>query len=345
MEIAFDDRGLVPVVVQDWSTGEVLTLAYANAEAVQATRDTGELHLWSRSRDELWHKGATSGNTQARPRAAPRLRRRRAAGAGRARRPRLPHRRAHLLPQRRPRAARAARGAARARAHARATARATGPRAPTPSSCSTTRRCIGEKVMEEAEEVARAAREESDERVDDEAADVLYHLAVLLARPRALARRRRRRCSLAVAADSSLADARRSTRSARSRATTTSIPLRHTLHRRLRDAGQRVPEAARATPSSRRSCWSRPSAASRSAATRSSASGPARCSAGRWATRATRTRSPTQEVAAPTPRRRGPTRRRSPAARSASSATTSCARSRRRSASRTRTRSACPTWR
>src|SRR6478672_1710478 len=65
MEIAYDERGLVPVVVQDWNTGEVLTLAYANAEAVAKTRETGELHLWSRSRDELWHKGATSGNTQA----------------------------------------------------------------------------------------------------------------------------------------------------------------------------------------------------------------------------------------------------------------------------------------
>src|SRR5687767_2546611 len=65
MEIAYDERGLVPVVVQDWRTGEVLTLAYANDEAVRRTRETGELHLWSRSRDELWHKGATSGNTQA----------------------------------------------------------------------------------------------------------------------------------------------------------------------------------------------------------------------------------------------------------------------------------------
>ena len=64
MDIAFDERGLVPVVVQDWRTGEVLTLAYANREAVARTRDSGELHLWSRSRGELWHKGATSGNTQ-----------------------------------------------------------------------------------------------------------------------------------------------------------------------------------------------------------------------------------------------------------------------------------------
>src|SRR5947208_5799049 len=64
MEITFDAQGLVPVVVQDWRSGEVLTLAYANAEAVARTRETGELHLWSRSRNELWHKGATSGNVQ-----------------------------------------------------------------------------------------------------------------------------------------------------------------------------------------------------------------------------------------------------------------------------------------
>ena len=64
MEIAYDERGLVPVVVQDWRTGEVLTLAYANAEAVRRTRESGELHLWSRSRREHWHKGATSGNVQ-----------------------------------------------------------------------------------------------------------------------------------------------------------------------------------------------------------------------------------------------------------------------------------------
>src|SRR3977135_2490484 len=64
MEIRFDDRGLVPVVIQDWASGEVLTLASANSEAIDRTRETGELHLWSRSRNELWHKGATSGNVQ-----------------------------------------------------------------------------------------------------------------------------------------------------------------------------------------------------------------------------------------------------------------------------------------
>src|SRR5213595_2693104 len=63
-EISFDERGLVPCIVQDWRTGEVLTLAYMNAEALERTRATGETHFWSRSRGELWHKGETSGNVQ-----------------------------------------------------------------------------------------------------------------------------------------------------------------------------------------------------------------------------------------------------------------------------------------
>lgn len=62
--IHYDEKGLVPVVTQDASTGEVLTLAYANEEAVERTIETGEAHYYSRSRDELWHKGETSGNTQ-----------------------------------------------------------------------------------------------------------------------------------------------------------------------------------------------------------------------------------------------------------------------------------------
>ena len=63
-EISFDERGLVPCIVQDWRTGEVLTLAYMNEEALERTRATGETHFWSRSRSELWHKGETSGNVQ-----------------------------------------------------------------------------------------------------------------------------------------------------------------------------------------------------------------------------------------------------------------------------------------
>jgi phosphoribosyl-AMP cyclohydrolase / phosphoribosyl-ATP pyrophosphohydrolase len=63
-DIAFDENGLVPCVIQDWASGEVLTLAYMNAEALARTRETGEVHLYSRSRGEQWHKGATSGHTQ-----------------------------------------------------------------------------------------------------------------------------------------------------------------------------------------------------------------------------------------------------------------------------------------
>ena len=55
---------LTPAVIQDARTGEVLTLAYMSEESLQKTRETGETWLWSRSRNELWHKGATSGNTQ-----------------------------------------------------------------------------------------------------------------------------------------------------------------------------------------------------------------------------------------------------------------------------------------
>jgi phosphoribosyl-ATP pyrophosphohydrolase/phosphoribosyl-AMP cyclohydrolase len=177
--IAFDERGLVACVVQDWATGEVLTLAYMNREALERTRATGELHLFSRSRGELWHKGATSGNTQ-----AVRALRLDCDGdavlalvepAGPAchtgertcfhrgeLEPPAPH---EVLP-----------GLERTIA-ARAADRPEG---------SYTARLLadpsltGAKVTEEAEEVTRAAREETDARVAEEAADVLYHLAVLL---------------------------------------------------------------------------------------------------------------------------------------------------------------------
>jgi phosphoribosyl-ATP pyrophosphohydrolase/phosphoribosyl-AMP cyclohydrolase len=62
--VRFDEAGLVPVVAQDAATGDVLTLAYANREALEKTLATGEAHFYSRSRGELWRKGATSGNTQ-----------------------------------------------------------------------------------------------------------------------------------------------------------------------------------------------------------------------------------------------------------------------------------------
>src|SRR4051812_5278848 len=63
-ELAFGEDGLLPCVVQDWSTGEVLTVAYMNEEALARTRETGQTWFWSRSRQELWHKGETSGNVQ-----------------------------------------------------------------------------------------------------------------------------------------------------------------------------------------------------------------------------------------------------------------------------------------
>jgi phosphoribosyl-ATP pyrophosphohydrolase/phosphoribosyl-AMP cyclohydrolase len=63
-QIRFDERGMIPAIVQDARTGEVLTLAYMNADSLQKTLDTSETWFWSRSRSELWHKGATSGNVQ-----------------------------------------------------------------------------------------------------------------------------------------------------------------------------------------------------------------------------------------------------------------------------------------
>jgi phosphoribosyl-ATP pyrophosphohydrolase/phosphoribosyl-AMP cyclohydrolase len=181
VEIAYDERGLVPCVVQDWHTGEVLTLAYANAEAVARTRETGELHLWSRSRDELWHKGATSGNTQ-------RVMALRLDCDGDA-----------LLALVVP-AGPACHTGARTCFHESAGRDADAPfealpelertladrKAQRPPGSYTVQllddpQLNGAKVMEEAEEVTRAAREEVDDRVDEEAADVLYHLAVLLA--------------------------------------------------------------------------------------------------------------------------------------------------------------------
>lgn len=63
-QVRFDADGLVPAVVQDGRTGAVLMLAWMNADSVRLSLDRGETVFWSRSRHELWHKGATSGNTQ-----------------------------------------------------------------------------------------------------------------------------------------------------------------------------------------------------------------------------------------------------------------------------------------
>ena len=63
-DIRFDEHGLIPAIVQDASTREVLTLAYMNRESLARTLETKQTWFWSRSRNELWHKGETSGNTQ-----------------------------------------------------------------------------------------------------------------------------------------------------------------------------------------------------------------------------------------------------------------------------------------
>jgi phosphoribosyl-AMP cyclohydrolase len=63
-EIRFDGNGLIPAIVQDAETNEVLMLAYMNRESLQLTWEKGETYFWSRSRKELWHKGTTSGNVQ-----------------------------------------------------------------------------------------------------------------------------------------------------------------------------------------------------------------------------------------------------------------------------------------
>lgn len=63
-KIRYDERGLVPAIVQDYLDGTVLMMAWMNRESLQKTLDTGETWFWSRSRQELWHKGGTSGHTQ-----------------------------------------------------------------------------------------------------------------------------------------------------------------------------------------------------------------------------------------------------------------------------------------
>jgi phosphoribosyl-ATP pyrophosphohydrolase/phosphoribosyl-AMP cyclohydrolase len=185
--VAYDGDGLVACVVQDWSTGEVLTLAYMNEEALRRTRDTGELLLWSRSRQEQWHKGETSGNVQTikalrldcdgdtvlalvEP-AGPACHTGERSCFHRGRlEPPAPHEVLPMLER-----------TLRERQSERPAGSYTVELLEDPPR-------IGAKVMEEAEEVARAAREESDERVDEESADVLYHLLVLLrSRGRALA--------------------------------------------------------------------------------------------------------------------------------------------------------------
>jgi phosphoribosyl-AMP cyclohydrolase / phosphoribosyl-ATP pyrophosphohydrolase len=192
--IRFDERGLVPCVVQDWATGEVLSLAYMNEEALRLTRERGEVHLFSRSRGELWRKGETSGNTQ------------------RLRGLRLDCDADALVALVEPAGPachtgerscfyREVGGASDGAVDGPAAAGEPAPaphealavlertlaarQAERPDGSYTVELLedperIGEKVREEADEAARAAASESGERLAEEAADVLYHLQVLL---------------------------------------------------------------------------------------------------------------------------------------------------------------------
>ena len=181
--IRFDEDGLVPCVMQDARTGEVLTLAYMNEEALSRTRETGQVHFWSRSRGELWHKGETSGNTM-------RLRALRydcdedalvalvdPSGAACHTGERSCFYRGDMEPQ----SGEALPALDRTIAERMAAARADAPAGSYTAELLSDPPRIGEKVREEADEVARAAAGESDERLSEEAADVLYHLAVLMA--------------------------------------------------------------------------------------------------------------------------------------------------------------------
>jgi phosphoribosyl-ATP pyrophosphohydrolase/phosphoribosyl-AMP cyclohydrolase len=179
LQVEFDDNGLAPCVVQDARTGEVLTLAYMNEEALRRTRESGEVWFWSRSRQELWHKGETSGNVM-------RVRELRfdcdldavlalvdPAGPACHTGARTCFHNGDLAP--------VPEEALPALERVIAERKADPPEGSYTAELLADPPRIGEKVQEEAEEVARAAREEDDSRLAEEAADVLYHLTVLLA--------------------------------------------------------------------------------------------------------------------------------------------------------------------
>jgi phosphoribosyl-AMP cyclohydrolase / phosphoribosyl-ATP pyrophosphohydrolase len=180
--IEFDENGLVPCVAQDWRSGEVLSLAYMSLESLRLTRESGEVHFWSRSREEIWRKGEASGNVL-------RLRQLRydcdADAIVALVEPTGPacHTGARSCFHREVAGGEPAPAAHEALAvleRTLANRQRERPEGSYTADLLADPQRIGEKVREEADEVARAAEDETDERVAEEAADVLYHLAVLL---------------------------------------------------------------------------------------------------------------------------------------------------------------------
>jgi phosphoribosyl-ATP pyrophosphohydrolase/phosphoribosyl-AMP cyclohydrolase len=194
-QVNFDERGLVPCVAQDAESGEVLTLAYVNAESLRLSVETGDLHFYSRSREEIWRKGETSGNflrvqqlrydcdgdaivalvepTGPACHTGERSCFYRELGGSASTEndaPAVPGEPAPVAYETLATLQRTLRSRAAERPEGSYTVKLLDDP-----------KLIGEKVEEEAEEVVRAAREETDKRVAEEAADLLYHLSVLLA--------------------------------------------------------------------------------------------------------------------------------------------------------------------
>ena len=183
VEVKFDRDGLVPAIAQDADTGEVLTLAYMNEEALRKTRETGLVTYFSRSRQKLWQKGEESGNVQ------------------KVRQLRIDCDGDTILALVEPAGPACHTGErtcffrelesgsdpepVRGEALAELARTIDSRLAEKPAGSYVVKLLedpgfAGEKVMEEAEEVSRAVREESDERVAEESADVLFHLAALI---------------------------------------------------------------------------------------------------------------------------------------------------------------------